>query len=52
MVIRAKVFELTHGFLWFACDLYVGILMSLLTLLFHHLSDIILFRMTVWDCPS
>ena len=52
MVIRAKVCELTDGFLWFACGLYVGILMSPLTLLFHHLSDIILFRMIVWDCAS
>ena len=28
MVVGAKVFELTDGFLWFVCGLYVGILMS------------------------
>ena len=25
MVVGAKVFELTDGFLWFVCGLYVGI---------------------------
>ena len=28
MVVGAKVCELTDGFLWFVCGLYVGILMS------------------------
>ena len=28
MVVGAKVFELTDGFLWFICGLYVGILTS------------------------
>ena len=28
MVVGAKVCELTDGFLWFVCDLYVGILSS------------------------
>ena len=28
MVVGAKVCELTHGFLWFVCGLYVGILTS------------------------
>ena len=31
MVVGAKVCELTDGFLWFVCGLYVGILMSPLT---------------------
>ena len=30
MVVGAKVCELTDGFLWFVCGLYVGILKSLL----------------------
>ena len=28
MVVGAEVCELTDGFLWFVCGLYVGILMS------------------------
>ena len=28
MVVGAKVCELTEGFLWFVCGLYVGILTS------------------------
>ena len=28
MVVGAKVCELTYGFLWFVCGLYVGILTS------------------------
>ena len=28
MLVRAKVCELTDGFLWFVCGLYVGILTS------------------------
>ena len=28
MVVGAKVCELTDGFLWFVCGLYVGIMMS------------------------
>ena len=28
MVVGAKVFELTDGFWWFVCKLYVGILTS------------------------
>ena len=28
MVVGAKVCELTDGFLWFVCGLYVGILTS------------------------
>ena len=31
MVVGAKVWELTDGFLWFVCGLYVGILISPLT---------------------
>ena len=31
MVVGAKVCELTDGFLWFVCGLYVGILTSHLT---------------------
>ena len=31
MVVGAKVCELTDGFLWFVCSLYVGILTSPLT---------------------
>ena len=31
MVVGAKVSELTDGFLWFVCGLYVGILTSPLT---------------------
>ena len=31
MVVGAKVCELTDGFLWFVCGLYVGILTSPLT---------------------
>ena len=31
MVVGAKVCELTDGFLWFVCGLYVGILTSSLT---------------------
>ena len=35
MVVGAKVCELTDGFLWFVCGLYVGILTSpLMTALF------------------
>ena len=30
MVVGAKVCELTDGFLWFVCGLYVGILTSTL----------------------
>ena len=30
MVVGAKVYELTDGFLWFVCGLYVGILASFL----------------------
>ena len=30
-MVGAKVCELTDGFLWFVCGLYVGILMSSLT---------------------
>ena len=33
MVVGAKVCELTDGFLWFVCGLYVGILTSPLTYL-------------------
>ena len=32
MVVGAKVCELTDGFLWFVCGLYVGILTSPLML--------------------
>ena len=32
MVVGAKVCELTDGFLWFVCGLYVGILTSPLKL--------------------
>ena len=32
MVVGAKVCELTDGFLWFVCGLYVGILTSPLRL--------------------
>ena len=32
MVVWAKVCDLTDGFLWFVCGLYVGILTSPLTL--------------------
>ena len=32
MVVWAKVCELTDGFLWFVCGLYVGILTSPLTM--------------------
>ena len=28
MVVGSKVYELTDGFLWFVCGLYVGILTS------------------------
>ena len=28
MLVGAKVCELTDGFLWFVCGLYVGMLMS------------------------
>ena len=31
MVVGAKVCELTDGFLWFVCGLYVGILTSTLS---------------------
>ena len=34
MVVGAKVCELTDGFLWFVCSLYVGILTSLLMHIF------------------
>ena len=34
MVVGAKVCELTNGFLWFVCGLYVGILTSPLSLSF------------------
>ena len=33
MLVGAKVWELRDGFLWFACGLYVGILMSPLILI-------------------
>ena len=33
MVVGAKVCELTDGFLWFVCGLYVGILTSPLSLI-------------------
>ena len=33
MVVGAKVCELTDGFLWFVCGLYVGILTSPLIVL-------------------
>ena len=36
MVVRAKVCELTDGFLWFVCGVYVGILTSPLKT-FEHL---------------
>ena len=36
MVVGAKVCELTDGFLWFVCGLYVGILMSPLMTDFLH----------------
>ena len=32
MVVGAKVCELTGGFLWFVCGLYVGILTSPLSI--------------------
>ena len=32
MVVGAKVCELTDGFLWFVCGLYVGILTSSLNI--------------------
>ena len=32
-MVGAKVCELTDGFLWFVCDLYVGILTSPLSCL-------------------
>ena len=32
-MVEAKVCELTDGFLWFVCDLYVGILTSPLSCL-------------------
>ena len=35
MVVGAKVCELTDGFLWFVCGLYVGILTSPLKPIFH-----------------
>ena len=35
MVVWAQVCELTDGFLWFVCDLYVGILTSPLRLSLH-----------------
>ena len=39
MVVVAKVCELTDGFLWFVCGLYVGILRSpLIRLLIFHRS--------------
>ena len=41
MVVGAKVCELTDGFLWFVCGLYVGILTSPLT--WSKPVDIILF---------
>ena len=34
MVVGAKVCDLTDGFLWFVCGLYVGILTSPLTMPF------------------
>ena len=40
MVVVAKVCELTDGFLWFVCDLYVGILTSPLTCYTNVISDI------------
>ena len=36
MVVGAKVYELTDGFLWFVCGLYAGILTSPLTLIPFH----------------
>ena len=44
MLVGAKVCELTDGFLWFVCGLYVGILTSPLTTV---ISDI--YR-THWEC--
>ena len=38
MVVGAKVCELTDGFLWFVCGLYVGILTSPLRILITPLS--------------
>ena len=36
MVVGAKVCELTDGFLWFVCGLYVGILTSPLIIIPSH----------------
>ena len=36
-MVGAKVCELTDGFLWFVCGLYVGILMSSLSDITHEL---------------
>ena len=36
MVVGAKVCELTDGFLWFVCGLYVGILTSPLSIICIH----------------
>ena len=36
MVFGAKVCELTDGFLWFVCGLYVGILTSSLSMFGQH----------------
>ena len=35
MLVGAKVCELTDGFLWFVCGLYVGILKSPLGCFYH-----------------
>ena len=36
MLVGAKVCELTDGFLWFVCGLYVGILTSSLIMCVSH----------------
>ena len=43
MVVGAKVCELTDGFLWFVCGLYVGILTSPLTLILKN-TNLLIFR--------
>ena len=49
MLVGAKVCELTDGFLWFVCGLYVGTLTSPLRslgfCLFHFLISVILFSL-------
>ena len=37
MLVGAKVCELTDGFLWFVCCLYVGILKSPLNITYSHI---------------